>query len=215
MRFFALAMAAFVASTPAIAEGWQEYTYPDFAFAVSFPATPTVETTTYQTADGQSVEAHVYTVVQDHTALKMTIADLSGIETSESAVIDHAIKVMAQGGEVNVDIAARVRRVFGRNLSITQPDGSRVLAAVFLFKDRLYQIEGKALLGSNGTGDAIRFQQSLMFTDSTSNRPDGAPGAGEYGAGRGNRRCQNAQNAQNAEGCRRRGQQGLNLIAPQ
>ena len=36
-----------------------------------------------------------------------------------------------------------------------------------------YLIEGKALpTGANATADAIRFQQSLTFTEGTSNRPD-------------------------------------------
>ena len=68
MRFIAFALAAFVASTPALAEGWQEYSYPDYAFAVSFPATPKVETTAYEAPGGRSVEARVYSAAQDKTA---------------------------------------------------------------------------------------------------------------------------------------------------
>jgi hypothetical protein len=56
--------------------------------------------------------------------------------------------------------------VFGRQLSIQAPDGSRSSVAVFYHNQRLYQIEGKALAAGTATADAIRFQQSLVFTDS-------------------------------------------------
>ena len=59
MRLIAFALAAFVASGPAAAQSWQEYSYPAYSFTVAFPADPQIETTTYQLADGRSVEAHV------------------------------------------------------------------------------------------------------------------------------------------------------------
>jgi hypothetical protein len=171
MRLIACILAMVVGSGAAAAQGWKEYAYPDYAFTVSFPADPKVETTTYQAPDGRAVEAHVYSVTQDGGVFKMTIADLSNAAMEESVVIDHAIKLLSQGGEIKVDIPHRVRRVFGRQLSITGSDGSRSTVAVFYHKGRLYQIEGKSLpTGTDGTADAIRFQQSLVFTDDASNR---------------------------------------------
>jgi hypothetical protein len=49
MRVIPFVFAAVVVSSPAFAEGWEEYAYPDYAFAVAFPANPLVETTTYRT----------------------------------------------------------------------------------------------------------------------------------------------------------------------
>ena len=46
MRMIALAVAVFVASTPAVAQSWEEYSYPEYAFSVVFPANPQVETLT-------------------------------------------------------------------------------------------------------------------------------------------------------------------------
>jgi hypothetical protein len=165
MRLFALILVAFVAS-PAAAQGWAEYSYPDYAFTVSFPAEPKIETTTYQTADGRSVSATVYSVARGNGVFKMTVADLSKASLEESAVIDHAIKTLSQGGEIKLDIPHRISRVFGRQLSIQAADGSRSSVAVFYHDQRLYQIEGKSLAAGNSTSDAIRFQQSLVFTDS-------------------------------------------------
>jgi hypothetical protein len=166
MRLIAFILAAFVASGPAAAQSWMEYSYPDYAFTVSFPAQPKVETTVYQAADGRSVPARVYSVTQDGSVFKMTIVDLSNAALEETAVIDHAIKMLLQGGEIKLDIPHRISRVFGRQLSIRAADGSHSSIAVFYHNQRLYQIEGKALAPGNTTADAIRFQQSLVFTDS-------------------------------------------------
>ena len=86
-------------------------------------------------------------------------------------MLDHAVRMLSQGSEIKVDIPHRVSRVYGRQLSIAAPDGSYSSVAVFYHKGRLYQIEGMALPGeANVTADAIRFQQSLVFTDDSTNR---------------------------------------------
>ena len=54
MRPIAFVLATFVASAPAAAQGWEEYSYPDYAFSVAFPANPQVDTTTYKIADNRS-----------------------------------------------------------------------------------------------------------------------------------------------------------------
>jgi hypothetical protein len=171
MRLIAFIVALIAAGGPAAAQNWTEYAYPKDAFTVSFPAKPTVETTTYQTADGRMVEARVYSVTNDSGMFRMMVADLKGAAMVENAVLDHAVKTLSEGGEIKVDIPHRISRVYGRQLSIVGPEGSRSMAAVFYYNRRLYLIEGKALPGGpNGTADAIRFQQSLEFTDGGSNR---------------------------------------------
>ena len=177
MRSITFVLAAIVASGPAAAQSWQEYTYPDYAFAVAFPADPQIETTTYQVADGRSVQARVYSVRQNNIIFKMTVAELGSTGLQESAVIDHAIKTLSAGGEVKVNIPHRIYRVYGRQLSIVGADGSHSTAAVFDYKGRLYQIEGKALPGGSGGNiqfETTRFQQSLTFTDGGSNRSEDA-----------------------------------------
>jgi hypothetical protein len=186
MRRIAFILALFAVTGPAAAQSWKEYSYPEDAFTVSFPAQPKTETTTYQVADGRAVPARVFWVAQDNGVFKMTIADLSDTGLEESAVIDHAIETLSQGGEIKINIPARVSRVFGRQLSIQGTDGSRTSVALFDYKGRLYQIEGKSLPNSNATADAIRFQQSLIFTDNGTN---GTPGErGPRGEQRGEHR---------------------------
>ena len=172
MRLLAFVFAVCGCGGPAVAQNWQEYSYPDYSFTVTFPADPQVETTTYQVADDRSVEAHVYSVRQDNSVLKVTVAELADTGLEESAVIDHAIKTLSEGGEVKINIPHRIYRVYGRQLSVLGADGSRSTVAVFDYNGRLYQVEGKALPGGSAI-DILRFQQSLIFTDGGSNRsPD-------------------------------------------
>jgi hypothetical protein len=171
MRVIVFILATLAGGGSVLAESWQEHTYPDQSFTVTFPGDPQVETTTYQVAAGRSVEAHVYSVYQDTAVFKVTVAEVADTGLEESAVIDHAIKTLSEGGELRVNIPHRVNRVYGRQLSIVGPNGIRLLAAVFDYNGRLYQIEGKAFPTRNdATADAIRFVQSLIFTGGGSNR---------------------------------------------
>ena len=166
LLFATLFLATLFAVDPARAQVWKEYTYPDYAFTVSFPIEPKAETTTYQTADGLSAPAHTYAASAGGSIFKMMVVDLAGTSLGENAILDHAVKTLTQGGEIKLDIPHRISRVFGRQLSILASDGSRSSIAVFYHDGRLYQIEGKSLAGGSGTSEAIRFQQSLVFTDS-------------------------------------------------
>jgi hypothetical protein len=165
IAFMLAAVAAVAAGSPAAAQSWKEYSYPADAFTVSFPAEPTVESTTYQTADGRSAPARIYSVTNGNSVFKMTVVELAKAGLDETAVIGHAVKTLSEGGQIKLDIPHRISQIYGRQLSIQGADGSRSSIALFYHKLRLYQIEGKALPPGNSTSDAIRFQQSLVFAD--------------------------------------------------
>ncbi len=169
MRIIAFAVAAFVVSGPAAAQSWEEYSYPEYAFSVAFPANPKIETTTYEVADGRSVPARVYSAHQDKSQFKMTVADLASTALDEKAVIDHAVKTLSQGATVRVNIPARIYQVYGRQLTVEGADGSRSMVALFDIMGRLYQIEAKGLPGGNEF-ELTRFQQSLVFERGVTNR---------------------------------------------
>jgi hypothetical protein len=164
MRLLALMLALFAVIGPATAQEWKEYTYPNYSFTIAFPAEPTIEATTFEAADGRSVEAQVYSLTRGNSVLKLTIAKLDPA-MEERAVIDHAIKALSQGAEVKVNIEHRINWIYGRQLSLTRADGSYTTVALFYYKQRLYQLEGKVPGNGGATADAIRFQQSLTFTD--------------------------------------------------
>jgi hypothetical protein len=169
MRIIAFAVAAFVVSGPAAAQSWEEYSYPEYAFSVAFPANPKIETTTYEVAAGRSVQARVYSAHQDKSQFKMTVADLANAGLDEKAVIDHAIKTLSQGATVRINIPARIYQVYGRQLTVEGADGSRSMVAMFDIMGRLYQIEAKGLPGGNEF-ELTRFQQSLVFERGVTNR---------------------------------------------
>ena len=145
MWLFVLVPVIFAVAGPAAAESWREYSYPDYSFRVSFPVEPQIEVTTYRITDGRAVEAHVYAVHRQDAEFTITVAELADPSPEETAVIDRAIKTLSAGGEVKVNIPHRISRVFGRQLSIVQGDGSRTAAAVFDYNGRRYQSEGKSL----------------------------------------------------------------------
>jgi len=169
MRIIAFAVAAFVVSGPAAAQSWEEYSYPEYAFSVTFPANPKIEMTTYEVADGRSVPARIYSARQDKGQFKMTVADLANTGLDEKSVIDHAIKTLSQGGTVKLNVPARIYQVYGRQLTVEGADGSRSMVAMFDIMGRLYQIEAKGLPGGNEF-ELTRFQQSLVFERGVTNR---------------------------------------------
>jgi len=171
MRLIAFVLAAIVLSAPAAAQSWKEYNYPDRSFTVMFPVDPQIQNTTYQVADGRTVPARVYTARQNNGIFKVTVAELANANLDEKAVIDYAVKQLSQDGEVKVDFPHRIYQVYGRQLSIVGKDGSRSTVAVFDTNGRLYQIEAKVLPGGSDI-DLIRFQQSLVFDRSMSNRSE-------------------------------------------
>jgi hypothetical protein len=170
LRFLAVAISAALMAVPAAAQSWKEYTYPDLSFSLHFPADPKIEDGTYRTAEGTSVAARIYSAAEDGSAYKMTVADFSRRNLTDHQVLDQAVKTLAQDGEIKLDIPARVSRVFGRQLSMVGKDGSRSSIALFYYQRRLYQIQGTVLPTSAdpSSGDAIRFQQSLRFTNAAS-----------------------------------------------
>jgi hypothetical protein len=169
MRSILFILAAFAFNAPAVAQSWEEYSYPEYAISVAFPASPQIETTTYQIADGRSVPARVYSVRQDKGEFKMTIADLANTGLDEKAIIDHAIKALSQGATVKVNVPARIYQVYGRQLTVEGADGSRSMVALFDFMGRLFRIEAKVPPGGNEF-ELTRFQQSLVFERGVSNR---------------------------------------------
>jgi hypothetical protein len=165
VRLIAIVVALFVAGSAA-AEDWKEYDNAEYSFTIHFPVDPTLEATTYRTADGRSFNAHTFSAEQGTGVYKVTVVEMPGQETGEDAVVvKDAAKTAAEGGVIKFDIPHRVRRVYGRQLGIAGANGGYTYVALFYYKSRLYQIEGKAFVaGGQAESDAMRFQQSLDLT---------------------------------------------------
>ena len=161
--FIAASAALALIGSPADAQTWREYRYS--GFAVQFPAEPTIESGTYSTAEGTSVDARFYSVEVQGALYKVTVADLSRAHQNEAQAVSEAIGHLTADGDVVVDVPHRVNGIFGRQLSIAGHDGSRTAVALFYRNRRLYLIEGTILPTNDDpmTSDGARFQQSLRF----------------------------------------------------
>src|SRR3984893_18022523 len=84
-------------TSPAAAQNWQEYRYPEYSFAITFPDDPRIETRTFQATDDRVVEARVYSVRRDNAEFKVTVAQLADRGLEATAVIEHAIKTLSEG----------------------------------------------------------------------------------------------------------------------
>jgi hypothetical protein len=172
-----------MAVIPAFAQDWQEYRDPELGFTASFPGTPTITDTTYKTIGGTSVSAKLYALRQDSSEFRLIVADFSNAPLQDDAAIAEAEKTLVATGKVSVDIVARVNQNYGRQLSVTAPDGSQSVSAIFFVNHRLYQIEGITHPGENAnSANAARFQQSLTFIGGFG----GGRGRGGFGRFRGN-----------------------------
>jgi hypothetical protein len=165
VRVIATAL-AFIFTGGALADDWKEYENQDYSFTIHFPVDPTVETTTYQTTDGRSFPARVFSAKQDTGTFKVTVIEMPGEETGpNAAVMKEATKTVAEGGTIKLDIEHRVRAVYGRQLGIAGANGGYTYVALFYRNSRLYQVEGNAFVaGGQAEVDAMRFQQSLDLT---------------------------------------------------
>ena len=166
MRLVALAAFSMLTAAPAAAQDWREYAYPDASFAVQFPGEPVVESGAYLAAGGITVPATIHILRQPAIVFSVTVADLTGTPADNRNAIDQAVRALAGTGEIRADVRAEINDQYGRELSITETDGSRSIYAIFFINHRLYELKGKVLppTPERRSGDAVRFQQSLRFT---------------------------------------------------
>jgi hypothetical protein len=158
-------VAQFLASGPTQAKDWMEYAYPDRSFTVHFPAEPRIEPTSYQGSEGRAFEARVYSVTLEGRVFKLTVVELPEAGTNGDALVSHAVKALTDGDEIKLDIPHRIRQTYGRQLAVARKDGSFSYLAVFVHKQRLYQLEGTAAVaGGEADVDAMIFHQSLDLT---------------------------------------------------
>ena len=167
MRLSALVFSAAILAAPAaaLAQAWQDYPFPDAGFAVHFPARPEVTKGAYRRGDGTSVPATIYSARAENMIYTITVADFSKTAVKSDAAIAEAEKLAIGDGKVRAVVDARINSQYGRELSLKRKDGSVSMLAIFFFKNRLYQLDGKAMPpdADGGATYAMRFQQSLQF----------------------------------------------------
>jgi hypothetical protein len=206
LTVIAAASIAILSSAVQAQSTWTEFNYPDSGFSVSFPDDPAVGHLKVKMADGKDVDETLYAVRRDDAIFRVAVIDFKDATVDGTAAIDQAVTELRARGNVMLDLPARVNGNRGRQFSLAGNDGSHSTVGIFFGDHRLYQIEGTMLASNSdlGSGELIRFQQSLRFTGNGGNfggRGFGRPGAngGQPGPGfRGGRRFrQNPDPAQN------------------
>ena len=166
-------------------QGWQEYRYPDQGFAFQLPAAPHVDVAQAATPTGVTAPARTYRAQGDGIVYTLQIFDLSKAGVNADTIVADTEKALVGAGKVDVAVNARINRQFGRELTISATDGSRLTVALFYMNQHLYQLVGKALPPNpaDRSAQAIHFQQSLQFVGADGQGFGGGFGGGGPGGG--------------------------------
>jgi hypothetical protein len=160
-------IAGLVISGAAHAQEWQTYTYPDPGFAIQFPGVPDVQTSKFKNAVGATLPVTRFVVRQNGVQYTLSVVNYSSTNADALSTIGETAKSFSARGKVNANTGARVNRNHGRELTITENDGSRSDIAIFFVNNHLYTAVGQALPPNptERSADTAHFQQSLQFLD--------------------------------------------------
>jgi hypothetical protein len=178
---------------PSFAQDWIEYVSQNDLFSENFPGQPKVESITYSTFLGLNVPARVYSASDGQGRYSVTAVDFTNAaklhaERSKTCVasdaypdqcndqggnelrgaMDHAVfNFMQRDAKITFYSYAQLELVEGKQLQLTNADGSRTFAAIHMHENRLYIAEGTVPKGAPQPG---LFQQSLGFIDKDGKR---------------------------------------------
>jgi hypothetical protein len=190
MRRISAATAALIVcvSGPSFAQEWIQYASRADLFGVNFPTEPKVRDVPYMTEFGISLPGHIYSSESGASRYVVTVVDYNDAEKIHTARADLCKKNGGESdacqndwrGDVNGAIVyaswkflasnakvtyygwAVTDNVEGHRVQLTNPDGSRTFAAIYMHGTRLYIVEGTVPKGAPAPG---LFQQSLMWLD--------------------------------------------------
>ncbi len=143
--------------------GWRSVIQTGEHFAIQFPAEPKIGEKPYDLVSAGAVPSRTYEAQRNGVVYRLTVADISGRSLDREAVVKRAVERLSRGGVLRTYAEARIRAIYGRQISVERPDGGRSVASVFIEQGRLYEVEASAS-GPDGraaTADLIRFQQTL------------------------------------------------------
>ena len=157
--------AAVLLFSAAGAEEWQTYSYPNPGFAIQFPGVPEVQTTKFKNAVGVTLPVTRYVVRRDGVEYTLRVVDYSSTNADALSTIGETARSFTAKGKVSAKGGARVNGNHGRELTITESDGSRSDIAIFFVDHHLYTAVGQAFPphAMERSADTTRFQESLQF----------------------------------------------------
>jgi len=182
-RFIAAATVLLMAH-PVFAQGWTEYRNTEDSFTVSAPDTPpTIEKIKWKSEYDSLFPATVYRWTQGPNKYSVTVVDYSDSEAIYAAnhhsedfqgaaywqidilgSIQYAATQyrMKPGVKVTFDAFHYINYITGHELQLTNPDGSKTFAGIYLHENRLYIFD--ATVAKNQPPPLI-FQQTPEFLD--------------------------------------------------
>jgi hypothetical protein len=188
----AAALSLFIAG-PAFAQEWVEYSSRGDFFSINFPTEPKVESITYTTEFGIKLPGHVYRSEEGPSRYSVTVVDY----TDDGKIQEQRSKECLASGKypdicsdhTRLDLRGAIDfatwsylkkdikvtffayynsdLVEGRQIQLTNADGSRTFLAIHMHENRLYIIDGTV---PKGTPQPALFQQSMGFIDKEGKR---------------------------------------------
>lgn len=180
---------ALLCGSPALAQDWDEFTSRDDRFSVNVAGQPDVETISWPTEYGMVMPGRVYRFTRGAERYALTVIDYTGAEQQYAqknhppsfrqarywqidiqASIQYAATKLFRtrpGAKVTYDAWHYIDLVEGHQLHLTNPDGTRTIAGIYLHENRLYILE--ATVPATAPEPAL-FVQSLGFLDEQGNR---------------------------------------------
>ena len=143
--------------------GWRSFIRPGEHFAIQFPAEPKIAEGRYDLASAGAVPSRTYEAQRNNVVYRLTVTDIPGHGFDQETVLKQAVDRLSRGGTVRTYAEARIRAIYGRQISVERPDGGRTVASLFFGSGRLYEVEATAP-GPDGRAASaalIRFQQTL------------------------------------------------------
>ena len=177
------ALIALLLEPLALAQGWIEYTDRVQRFSINLPGEPEISDIDYTSEYGAVYPARRYLAARSGERYSVTVVNFTAAKVSHdepddktddanarslwvydqrAAVAQAARAFRERGGEVTFDAWNNVDRVEGHMLQITNADGSRTFAGIYLQPPRLYILE--ATVPANAPPPGM-FQQSISFLD--------------------------------------------------
>jgi hypothetical protein len=182
IKILPVALAVFAANEVA-AQQWAQFRDESEFFAVNFPGEPVITEAPYASEYGATFPSKIYTVEYDDYHYSIKVVDFTDAQqiylelpdkTDEAGsrwlwlydqlggTAQAARHFRERGGTVTFDAWNHIDFVEGHQIQMTNTDGSRTFAGIYLHNRRLYILE--ATVPSSALPPGL-FQQSITFLD--------------------------------------------------
>ena len=156
-----------LAGGPAFAQQWVEFKSEAWGVAINFPHEPRSERIEYTTYWQDKVPARIFSGERGTGRYTLTCVSFSGHPIDSLTAVMHAVEPIRAKGRVTYSAYHDLDGIPGYVMSVTQPDGRLIQAAIYFVDQRLYIAEGSVAAGNPAPS---QFQQSINMSGPENNR---------------------------------------------